>query len=145
MDNRIYVANIEYKASEDDLKKYFEVYGNVVSVKILVDKVTGRPRGFGFIDFESANMAEAAIAEANNQEFMGRPLVVRKAQENMRKPSQGGYNRNGGFSAGSGHYGNSNRNGYGGYNNNHGSHGGYGGHRPGGRVGRKVYDSLTSF
>jgi RNA recognition motif-containing protein len=76
----IFVGNLSYKASEQDLNDLFSEYGTVSSVKIMKDNMTGRPRGFGFIEMEDDSAAEAAINALHEKEFMQRNLVVNKAQ-----------------------------------------------------------------
>lgn len=76
----IYVGNIAHASTEAGLKQLFEQYGSVVSVRFIMDKITGKPRGFAFV--EMANDAEAtnAIETLNGSEFDGRPLRVNQAQ-----------------------------------------------------------------
>ncbi len=76
----IYVANISFKASENDLKNLFLSYGQVDSVKILTDRETGRSRGFGFVEMPNGSEGEAAIAALNGYDFEKRPLVVNEAR-----------------------------------------------------------------
>jgi len=72
----IYVGNINYQATEEDLKNVFSEYGEVTSVKIINDRETGRSKGFGFVEMES----EKAIEELDGQEFQGRRLRVNEAR-----------------------------------------------------------------
>ena len=74
----IYVGNINYQATEEDLKNVFSEYGEVTSVKIINDRETGRSKGFGFVEMESG--AEKAIEELDGQEFQGRRLRVNEAR-----------------------------------------------------------------
>ena len=74
----IYVGNINYKATEEDLKNVFLEYGKVTSVKIINDRQTGRSKGFGFVEMESG--AEKAIEELDGKEFQGRKLRVNEAK-----------------------------------------------------------------
>jgi len=74
----IYVGNINYQATEEDLKNVFSEYGEVNSVKIINDRETGRSKGFGFVEMESG--AEKAIEELDGQEFQGRRLRVNEAR-----------------------------------------------------------------
>ncbi|MEO1927946.1 MAG: RNA-binding protein [Nautiliaceae bacterium] len=74
----IYVGNINYQATEEDLKPLFSEYGEVLSVKIINDRETGRSKGFGFIEMESG--AETAIEELDGKEFQGRRLRVNEAR-----------------------------------------------------------------
>lgn len=74
----IYVGNINYQATEEDLKNVFSEYGEVTSVKIINDRETGRSKGFGFVEMESG--AEKAIEELDGKEFQGRRLRVNEAR-----------------------------------------------------------------
>lgn len=107
----IYVANIPFKASEDELKELFEQHGEVSSVKIILDKETNRSRGFGFVEMADDASAKAAINELNGFNFLGKDLVVNEARPKSDSPrgGGGGFNRGGG-----GGYGN--RGGGGGFN-----------------------------
>ena len=77
----LYVGNISYEMSEDDLSNTFAEYGEVTSVKIIKDKFTGRSRGFGFVEMTDDSDGEKAISELNGKEFNGRDLTVNKANE----------------------------------------------------------------
>jgi len=74
----IYVGNINYNATAEDLKPLFAEYGEVLSIKIINDRETGRSKGFGFVEMESG--AETAIEELNGKEFQGRRLRVNEAR-----------------------------------------------------------------
>jgi RNA recognition motif-containing protein len=76
----IYVANISFRAREQDLKELFSQYGEVASVKIVTDRETGRSRGFGFIEMPNDSEGKKAIAELNGFEFSQRNLVVNEAR-----------------------------------------------------------------
>ncbi|KPK84572.1 MAG: hypothetical protein AMS27_09570 [Bacteroides sp. SM23_62_1] len=75
----IYVGNIPYSLKEEDLKEVFKEYGNIVSIKLITDKFTGRSKGFGFIEMENDEQEELAINECNRKVVAGRNLVVSKA------------------------------------------------------------------
>ena len=77
----IYVANIPFKASEPELKGLFEEYGEVSSAKIVMDKVTQRSRGFGFVEMASKEESDNAMKGLNNQEIEGRAMSVTIARE----------------------------------------------------------------
>ena len=86
---RIYVGNLPFSASEDDVRALFAQNGrDVTEVKLITDRETGRPRGFGFVEMGSGEEAEAAINELNGFEMDGRPLTVNEARE--RTPRGGG-------------------------------------------------------
>jgi len=86
----IYVGNLPFTATEDEVRELFERFGEVRSVKMITDRETGRPRGFGFVEMDNAD-ADAAIKELNNTEMGGRNLKVNQSQS--RKPSGGGGGR----------------------------------------------------
>jgi RNA recognition motif-containing protein len=74
----LYVGNINYQATEEDLKPLFSEYGEVISVKIINDRETGRSKGFGFVEMESG--ADTAVEELDGKEFQGRRLRVNEAR-----------------------------------------------------------------
>ena len=76
----IYVGNIPYRLSEDELRELFEAFGTVESVKIISDKYTGRSKGFGFVEMPNEEEALKAIEELNDKEINGRNLRVNKAK-----------------------------------------------------------------
>ena len=86
----IYVGNLPYSATEDELRELFEQHGSVSSVKLINDRDTGRPRGFAFVEMEGAE-ADAAIQALDGQQFGGRGLRVNEAQ-----PRRGGGGGGGG-------------------------------------------------
>ena len=85
----IYVGNLSFNATEQDVRSHFERHGKVDSVKLIMDRETGKPRGFGFVDMEQ-NEAQAAIQALNGHQMNGRPLRVNEAQERPQRPRQGG-------------------------------------------------------
>lgn len=98
----IYVANIPWKASEDQLKTLFAEYGEVTSAKIIMDKVTQRSRGFGFVEMADESAGKQAITSLNGADFLGKNLVVNEARPreerssgNFRGGSGGGFRRGG--------------------------------------------------
>jgi RNA recognition motif-containing protein len=76
----IYVGNIPYRLSEEDLKEIFQEYGTVESVKIITDKFSGRSKGFGFVEMPNEEEAQKAVAELNEAEVEGRNLRVNEAK-----------------------------------------------------------------
>ena len=90
----IYVGNLSYEVGDRDLERTFAEFGAIKSVKIVSDMATGRSRGFGFVEFESREDGERAIAELNGKELGGRALVVNEARP---KPA-----KTGGFGGGGG-------------------------------------------
>lgn len=81
----IYVGNLSYGMSEDELREAFAAYGDVSSVKILTDRETGRSRGFGFVEMPNQSEGEAAIAQLNGKEVGGRSLRVNEARPRERR------------------------------------------------------------
>lgn len=118
----IYVGNLSWSMTDDDLNNLFSQYGAVTSAKILKEKNTGRSKGFGFVEMEDDEAAKTAIATLNESEVQGRKLIVNESQP---RPEGSGYKKSGG-----GGYGNK-RNGGGGYGNKRsgGYGGGYGGNK----------------
>jgi len=88
MAKNIYVGNMSYDTNQDRLKELFETYGEVVSVNIITDRDTGRPRGFGFVEMATEEAANAAVAALNGQNVDGRELRVNEARP--RRPRGGG-------------------------------------------------------
>jgi RNA recognition motif-containing protein len=76
----IYVGNLSYGMSEDELREAFGAFGEVSSVKILMDRETGRSRGFGFVEMPNKNEAETAIAQLNGKDVGGRALRINEAR-----------------------------------------------------------------
>lgn len=89
MAKKIYVGNMNYATTEDQLFDLFGQYGTVNSVRIITDRETNRPKGFGFVEMEEDDSAEAAISALDGQEFDGRNLRVNVALE--RRPRQNNY------------------------------------------------------
>ena len=97
----IYVANIPWKASEEQLKQLFAEFGEVSSAKIIMDKVTQRSRGFGFIEMADDAAGRQAINDLNGADFMGKNLFVNEARPREEgSGNRGGGNRGGGFRRG---------------------------------------------
>jgi RNA recognition motif-containing protein len=80
----IYVGNLSYGMSENELRDAFSAYGEVSSVKILMDRETGRSRGFAFVEMPNQNEAEAAVAQLNGKDLDGRALRVNEARPRER-------------------------------------------------------------
>ncbi len=125
----IYVGNLSWTMTDDDLSNLFTQYGSVTSAKILKDKMNGRSKGFGFVEMEDDEAAKTAISNLNETEVQGRKLIVNESQPRQegeggfkKRPSGGGgYGGGGGRSSGgSGGYG-------GGGGRSSGGSGGYGG------------------
>ena len=126
MENKLFVGNLPWAATESDIRAHFSQAGEVTSVEVMMDKFTGRPRGFAFVTMASAQAAQDAIAKTENIDFMGRPLKVNVARPREERPSFGGDRpRSGGFGGGErrGGFGGGDRGGFGGG----GLRGGFGG------------------
>jgi RNA recognition motif-containing protein len=80
MTKKIYVGNLPYTATEDDVRQLFEKFGEIQSVKIIMDNMTGRPKGFGFVEMSSNEDATKAIEALNGTPFMERTLSVSEAR-----------------------------------------------------------------
>lgn len=109
--NKLYVGGIPYRSTEDDLKKAFGDAGNVVSASIISDRMTGRSRGFGFVEMATEAEAQAAIDRLDGKELDGRTLSVSFARPQGDRPPR----REGGFGGGGdrGGFGGGNGGGYG--------------------------------
>ena len=100
MGTRLYVGNLPFNADEDQIRDLFSQGGRTVTeVKLVTDRDTGRPRGFGFVEMGSSEDADSAIRSLNGQAFGGRPLTVNEARE---RGEGGGGGRGGGFGGGGG-------------------------------------------
>ena len=121
MGNKLYVGNLPYTVRDDDLQQSFSAFGNVTSAKVMMERDTGRSKGFGFVEMGSDAEAQAAINGLNGQQYGGRGLVVNEARPmEPRAPRSGGFG--GGAGGGGGGYG-----GGGGGRSGGGGGGGYGG------------------
>jgi RNA recognition motif-containing protein len=89
----IYVGNLSYQAKEQDLNDLFSEYGEVSSVKIMKDNVSGRAKGFAFIEMENEEDAKRAIDQLNNRSFMERNLVVNEARPKTERPPRQNFDR----------------------------------------------------
>lgn len=125
----IYVGNLSWTMTDDDLMNLFTQYGAVSSAKILKDKMNGRSKGFGFVEMESDEEAKTAIANLNETEVMGRKLIVNESQPRTEGSGGGGGFKKRSFGGGGGSRGG----GYGGGGNRGGGYGG--GNRSGGSGG----------
>jgi len=91
MSTRLYVGNISFKATEEDMTTLFSQAGQVVSAKLIKDAATGRLRGFGFVEMSSAEEAQKAVSMFNGKQFMERAIVVNEAKPQEKRESRGGY------------------------------------------------------
>lgn len=104
MATKLYVGNLPYSAKEDSLKDHFSSAGSVASVKIIIDRETGRSKGFGFVEMDSEDGAQNAVSQLDGQEFEGRSLRVSEAKPQPERTGGGfgGGNRGGGRPGGFG-------------------------------------------
>ena len=91
---RLFVGGIPYRTSEQDLQEAFAKAGTVISARIIKERETGRSKGFGFVEMETEEMAQAAIEMWNGKELDGRELIVNIARAEERRPSNGGFGGN---------------------------------------------------
>jgi RNA recognition motif-containing protein len=91
MSKNLYVGNLPYTTTVDELREAFAQYGDVTSAQIITDRETGQSRGFGFV--EMASGAEEAIAHLNGSQFQGRTLTVNEARPREARPRSSGYDR----------------------------------------------------
>lgn len=96
MGKRLYVGNISFQASEDDLKELFTKAGEVVSTKLIKDAATGRPRGFGFVEMNTDSEAQKAVEMLNGSNFLERSIVVNEAKPQTQR-EHGSSRERGGF------------------------------------------------
>ena len=95
----IYISNLSYEVTDGDLKELFEEYGEVSSAKVIMDRETGRSRGFGFVEMADDVLGQKAIDELNQAEYDGKVINVNVAKPRTDRPAggnRGGFNRNGG-------------------------------------------------
>jgi hypothetical protein len=137
MGNKLYVGNLPYSFRDDDLQQAFSQHGTVTSAKVMMERDTGRSKGFGFVEMGDDAQAQTAINAMNGQQIGGRGLVVNEARPMEARPPRSG---GGGFGGGAGGGGRSGGGGYGGGGGGYGGGaggggGGYGGGAGGGRSG----------
>ena len=124
MGNKLYVGNLSYNVRDEDLQQAFAQYGSVSSAKVMMDRDTGRSKGFGFVEMGSDAEAQAAINGMNGQSLDGRAIVVNEARPREERP--GGFGGGGGRPSGGG------GGGFGGGGGRSGGGGGFGGGGSGG-------------
>ena len=125
MGNKLYVGNLAYSVRDDSLLQAFSQFGTVTSAKVMMDRETGRSKGFGFVEMGSDPEAQAAINGMNGQPIDGRAVVVNEARPREERP--GGFGGGGGGRSGGGGYGGGGGGGGGGYGGGGGGTGGAGG------------------
>ncbi len=146
MENKLFVGNLSWDATEDDLQELFAKAGTVTEVAVMRDRFTGRARGFAFVSMSSPEEAQEAIHQFENQEFMGRPMKVNIARPKEDRPAYGGPRGGGGGGGGGYDRGGPPSGGGGGYRksfdrrrSNRGGGGGGGGYDRGGGGGGDGY------
>ncbi len=135
MGNKLYVGNLAYGVRDEELQQAFAPFGTVTSAKVMMDRDTGRSKGFGFVEMGTDAEAQAAINGMNGQALDGRAIVVNEARPREERPggfgggggSRGGFGGGGGGYGGSGGGGGSRSGGGGGYGGGGGGYGGGGG------------------
>ncbi|MEQ1686082.1 MAG: RNA-binding protein [Burkholderiaceae bacterium] len=146
MGNKLYVGNLSYNVRDEDLQQAFAQYGSVSSAKVMMDRDTGRSKGFGFVEMGSDAEAQSAINGMNGQSLDGRAIVVNEARPREERPGGfgggrpggggGGFGGGGGRSGGGGGFGGGGSGGGGGYGGGGGGRSGGGGGYGGGGGGR---------
>ncbi len=116
MGNKLYVGNLPYTVRDEDLQQSFSEYGSVTSAKVMMERDTGRSKGFGFVEMGSDAEAQAAISGMNGQSLGGRSVTVNEARPMEARPPRSG---------GGGYGGGGDRSGGGGYGGGGGGRGGY--------------------
>lgn len=125
----LYISNLSYNISDEDLRLLFADYGEITSAKVIMDRETGRSRGFGFVELSDDELAKKAIEELNQASYDGKVINITEARPREDRGDRGGRfnnNRGGGYGSNRG----------GGYGSNRG--GGYGSNRDGGRDRKSV-------
>lgn len=126
MAKKIYVGNLSFSVTDDELQQAFASFGNVLSARVVMDKMSGRSKGFGFVEIEQDDAADEAVSKMDGQTIAGRAVRVSEAkpqEDRPRRPGGGGGFGGGGRSGGGG---------FGGGRGNGGGGGGFGGGRGGG-------------
>lgn len=105
MGNKLYVGNLPYQVRDSDLEQTFSQFGQVTSAKVMMERETGRSKGFGFVEMGSDAEAQAAINGMNGQSLGGRSVVVNEARPMEQRPRSGGFGGGGGGGGGGGRSG----------------------------------------
>ena len=133
MGNKLYVGNLAYSVRDESLQQAFGEFGAVTSAKVMMDRETGRSKGFGFVEMSSPAEAQAAMNAMNGQPLEGRAIVVNEARPREERPGGFGGGGAGGGGGGRPYGGGGGGGGYGGGGSSGGGGGGYGGGGGGGR------------
>ena len=140
MGNKLYVGNLPYSVRDNDLEQSFGQFGSVTSAKVMMERDTGRSKGFGVVEMGSDAEAQAAIEGMNGAPLGGRSLVVNEARPMEPRPP-----RTGGFGGGGGYGGGGREGGGGGFRSPYGGGGNGGGRREGGGGGRGGFGGGNSY
>jgi RNA recognition motif-containing protein len=134
MGNKLYVGNLAYSVRDEELQQAFSQFGSVTSAKVMMDRDTGRSKGFGFVEMGSDSEAQSAIEGMNGQPLSGRAIVVNEARPREERPGgfRGPYGGGGGGGGGGGFGGGRREGGGGGYGGGGGGRSGGGGYGGGG-------------
>jgi len=100
MNTRLFVGNLAFEVTEADLEDLFSQYGSVTEVHLMLDRASGRSRGFGFVTMTASEGAQAAADALNGKEWQGRALTVNEARPRAERPSFGGHGGGGGYGRG---------------------------------------------
>ena len=125
MAKKLYVGNLAFSVTDDELMQAFTSFGNIASARVVMDRMTGRSKGFGFVEIEDDSLADEAVQKMDGQTIGGRPVRVSEAKPQEERPRGGGGGGGGGGGRGGGFGGGSRGGGGGGY----GGGGGGGGNR----------------
>ena len=93
MNTKLFIGNLSFNTTQDQLRELFAAHGNVIEVDLIMDKFSGRPRGFGFITMETKESAEAAIQALNGKSIDGRAMTVNEARPREERPPRSGGGR----------------------------------------------------
>ncbi len=100
MGKRLYIGNLSYDVGNSDLEQLFAPHGKVENAEVIMDRMSGRGKGFGFVEMSTDDEAKAAIAALNGKEHLGRAIVVNEARPRESRPSGGGFGGGGGGGGG---------------------------------------------
>jgi RNA recognition motif-containing protein len=100
--SRLYVGGLPYSTTEDELEELFGAHGSIESVRIITDRMTGRSKGFGFVEMSTTEEAEVAVEKLNNTDLEGRTLIVNEARPREKREGGGGGRGGGGYGGGGG-------------------------------------------
>jgi RNA recognition motif-containing protein len=100
MSTKLFVGNLSFNTTENQLQDLFAAHGNVIEVELIMDKFSGRPRGFGFVTMETKEAADAAVQALNGKSVDGRAMTVNEARPREERPRSGGGGGGGGYRGG---------------------------------------------